>query len=385
MLVLKRAILSAWARLVSFLAAVCEKFLQLVGKFLDWRLSRKAENTGVGRPTIEDQYLSGNRDALVDMLACWWAEVGWQLTRTATTREKLREALEPLKEHFHRHLLSRLLLPGSDRATADEIRDQRRLYGETIGNMYDADEKERKCRDLVQEAESAVSQVSPEYREAVEKQLSKRKAEWEAAKKEVNSSRQAQQAQQEKLDRMEASYAQDELLMFIDKRFIKGRYARNPLNLANAMAGLPFSQGVPFLGVWQSYARCSKLPCTLWPHHRFMVFETIESLWKGSQKSGFAVVEFFRQGIRALPKTVPLKTPQSLALGVEHAKSENLVRSYLVDNWKYLRLAIISSLESPPAEAERMPYIIGTNFAKIQRNPKTAVDLVLAAAEKIED
>ncbi|HKI00100.1 MAG TPA: hypothetical protein VJ999_13415 [Candidatus Sulfotelmatobacter sp.] len=384
MLVLKTAILSAWSSLKNFLAAVREKILQLVGKFLDWLMKRKTKNPSAGRPTIEDHWLSANRDSLVDMLSCWWAEVGWQLTR-ATTREELRAALEPLKEHSNRHLISRLLLPISDSATAEEIREERRSYGDAISSMYEADARERRDSDLVREAESAASQVSPKDKEAVEVQLSQRKANWEAAKREINSTRVAQQSLQEKLDRMEAGYAQDELLMFIEKRFIKGKYARTPLNLANAMAGLPYSQGVPFMGVWQSYVRCSNLSCSVWPHHRFRVFETIESLWKGSQKSGIAPVKFFQQGIRGLPRTVLLKTPESLAHGVEQKRSENFLRSYLADNWKYLRLAIIRSLESPPVETERMPYIIGTNFARIQRDPKTAVDLVLAAAERIED
>lgn len=349
-------------------------------------MTRRAKNASSGRPTLEDHWLRANRDSLVDMLSCWWAEVGWQLTR-ATTREELGAALRPLKEHSNRHLISRLLLPSSDAATAEDIRGERRVYGEAISNIYEADSRERRGSDLVREAEYAQSQVGPEDKDAaktVALQLSKRKAEWETAKREVERSRVAQQTLQEKLDRMEAGYAQGELLMFIEKRFIKGRYARNPLNLANAMAGLPYSQGVHFLGAWQSYVRCSKFDYP-WPHFRFQVFQTSESLWKGSQKSGLAPVEFFREGIRALPKTALLRTPQSRAQGREQQRSENFLRSYLVDNWTYLRLAIVRSLESPPVEAERMPYIIGTNFAKIQREPKTAVDLVLAAAEGIED
>src|SRR5207253_11314709 len=58
---------------------------------------------------LDDFWLGTHRDSLVDMLSCWWGEVGWQLPR-ATTREELRAALEPLREHSNRHRISRLLL-----------------------------------------------------------------------------------------------------------------------------------------------------------------------------------------------------------------------------------------------------------------------------------
>jgi hypothetical protein len=85
--VLKGANSSAWARLVNFLAVVREKLLHQLGKFLDWPMNRKTKNTSAGRPTIDDDWLSANRNSLVDMLSSWWGEVGWRLT--GATREAL--------------------------------------------------------------------------------------------------------------------------------------------------------------------------------------------------------------------------------------------------------------------------------------------------------
>lgn len=60
----------------------------------------------------------------------------------------------------------------------------------------------------------------------------------------------------------EAAFAQTELAEFIAKE----KYARNPLQLANVMAGLPHL-------TWeQSYTRCSKLKCTGWPNFQYSVF-----------------------------------------------------------------------------------------------------------------
>jgi len=182
---------------------------------------------------------------------------------------------------------------------------------------------------------------------------------------------------------MEAGFAQDELLMFIDKRFIHGRYARTPRNLADAMAGLPYTQGVHFMGAWQSYVRCSNLDCI--PHHRFQLFETIQRIWKKAQKSKLATVDFFYREIMALPRTG--KTVGSLTKRESSERSENGIRSYLLDYWPIWSLAIQESLESPvePVEQDRIPFLICANFTKIQSDPKTAGRMVLGATEKAKN
>jgi hypothetical protein len=377
--VLKAAISSAWLRLVHFLAAVREKFLQVMGKFLDWLLKRKTKNTSGGRPTVDDESLSAHRDCIVEMLSSWWGELGWQLPR-ATTREELWAALEPVRDHSNRHRISRLLLVSSESATADQIRAGREANGRAIAEIYAVQEKQRTCMDLVNQAQMAEGQASAEQMKAVKAQLSKWQAGLEAAQREHEAACKAQDDLQKKLDLMEAGFAQDELLMFIDSRFIKGRYARNPENLANAIAGLPFTYGINFMGVWQSYARCSKLDCH--PHHRFQVFETIQSVWRKSHKSKLPTVEFFYQEIAALPKTIKIVDP--ITKKESENKTENGVRSYLLNYWPVWRLAIEKSLESP-VEQDRMPFLICANFTNVQRDPKTSLYMVLGAAEKTKN
>jgi hypothetical protein len=382
LLVLKTAILSAWSQLVNFVAEVREKFLQLVGKFLDWLMNRKAKPTSAGRPTIEDSQLTDNRNRLVNMLSAWWGEVGWQLAR-ATKREELRAALGPVSEHSNKHLISRLLLPipSSDSATPEQIRKEREVYGQAIARIYAAQAKQLECIDLVRQAEIALGQASPEQSEAVKAKLSQLQTDLQAANQEHDAACKAQGELEKKLDKMEAGFAQDQLLMFIDKRFINGRYARNPLNLANAMAGLPYAQGVPFLGAWQSYQRCSDLPCAVWPHHRFQVFETIQSIWKKSQTSKLPPVELFHQEMMDLPRTVIVKRVDPHTKKEVQNRSENFVRSDLLNNWPIWSLAIKKSLESP-FEPERVPFLICASYTEVQRDPKTSVALVLGTPEK---
>jgi len=316
------------------------------------------------------------------MLSSWWEEVGWQLTR-ATTREELRIALEPLKEHPNRHHISRLLLSSSESATPEQIREARKANGKAITGIYEPQALLQECMGWVNKAEMALGQASPEQMEAVKAQLSRFRADLQTVKDTYEAACRQQRATEKKLDQMEAGFAQDQLLMFIDKRFIKGKYARNPKNLADAMAGLPFAYDVRFMGAWQSYVRCSKLPCLLWPHHRFQVFETIQSIWKKSRTSDLPPEEFFYQEIMALQKTVVRKTVDPVTKEPELNKVENGVRSYLLDNWPIWSRAIRKSLESP-VESERMPFMIGSNFTKIQREPQTTTlaDLVLGRYER---
>jgi hypothetical protein len=372
---------------VNFQFRAREKCLQLVRKFLDSFMNNKEKGeASVGHPTVEDELLSAHRDSIVDMLACRWAEVGWQLSR-ARTRPELRTALEPLNDHPEKYRVARLLLATTDNADAKQIREKRNVNKRAIEAMAAKRTKYQECARWVETAEAAKNQVPSEeskqrQKEAVQAKLTKFQGEERVAREEYDASCKEQQSIERNLDLLEAAYAQDQLLMFIDKRFIKGEYARNPLKLGNAISGLPFAHDVPFMGVWQSYLRCSKLPCDLWPHHQFEVFRTIESIWQKLQEVTMPLVEFFHREIIALPKTVVPKAVDRFTKKKISARVENGVRSYLLDNWPIWSRAIRKSLESP-VESERMPFAIGCNFTKIQREPqtKTLVDLVLERRE----
>jgi hypothetical protein len=169
--------------------------------------------------------------------------------------------------------------------------------------VYEAQEREIKCRAWAAEAEVALVQAPEHKKEAVKAKIAERSAQLQIIINEHEAARQDQQSLEQKLDGMEAAFAQEELLKFILKRFINGGYARDPLNVANATAGLPYTQGVRFIGAWESYIRCSKLPCSIWPHFRYELFKTIESLWNDSRISELPPVEFFKREILELPRT----------------------------------------------------------------------------------
>jgi hypothetical protein len=134
------------------------------------------------------------------------------------------------------------------------------------------------------------------------------------------------------LEEKKASFAQTELLDYI----ANAEYARNPLRLANAMAGLPD------LAWSSSYDRCSKINCAGWPTLWFTIFETIQDIWNlRTSYSELSLVELFRREVQKLPKkTLVYYDPEKRKIWMP-----NQVRSRLADNFRLLRLAIEETLQ----------------------------------------
>jgi hypothetical protein len=324
--------------------------------------------------TIKDRWLRSNRDALVSMLCSWWPQVGWPLT-TASDRERIRDSLLPLQNHSDRHLIDRLIRQTDAVATASGIRQTRIVYRAAVERRCKAQAERDRCVNECRELEAAINAASDEQIDTVLREFSKHGTEYHSAQKKTVIAEQEEAAVEKALLEMESAYAQDQLLIFIKKR----KYALHPLNLANAMAGLPYAIDLPFRGAWQSHARCSSVDCPGWPSYRYQVFETIQSIWENSEHSTLPTVEFFRQQICRLPKTVMQTHPT-----IGKHKCENYVRSYLSDNWWDLERAISASLETKN-DPRPMHFIIATNLDLFVGQSKTLADVALAKAARLCD
>jgi hypothetical protein len=331
--------------------------------------------TKLGRHTIEDGWLGGNRDALLNMFAFEWTEIGWQLS-APENRDALRLALQPLGDHANRQYINRLLKATSARGDEHDIRKKRTALGEAVKEMHAAQSNCSKCVSACRDIEAAMIQARAEQFEIVQLEFSKRRIECQSAQDRSRFTTETQLNLENELFDEEAAYAQDQLLIFIGKR----KYALHPLNLANAIAGLPFAIGVPFMGVWQSHARCSKMKSPGWPNYRYEVFKTIESAWKNSSSSTTQrIIEVFEKTIRVLPRTVVQEHPQ---MGPQ--KIENYVRTFLCENWWHLQRAIKNSLESK--DDPRPPFfVIASNLNKFVAEPKTFADSAVAEIARIRD
>ena len=328
----------------------------------------------LGRRTIKDGWLGGNRDALLNMFTFNWPEIGWQLS-TAETREELRLALQPLSNHANRQYIGRLLRETCAKGDEHEIRKMRSSLENAVEQMHAAQAHCSECVTRCREIENAMIQARADQCEILLPEFSKRRTQCQVAQDRSRITTEAQlQLENQVLDE-EAAYAQDELLAFI----LKDKYGFHPLNLANAVAGLPFAIGVPFMGAWQSHARCSKIKAPGWPYYIYEVFKTIESSWKEASSSTKPVIEVFERKIRALPKTLVQEHSQ-----MRPRKVENYARRFLCENWFHLQRAIRKSLETKD-DLRPTFFVIASNLNKFVDEPKTQADLAVAETARIRD
>lgn len=314
-----------------------------------------------GRPTPDDDTLRDIRNDLVHLLSVWWANVGWQL-RNATSREELRQALEPLANKNNGNLVAMFLKSTPLIATGKEVRLTRKSLGKAVKRRYEAQAKRNDPVRLYCEAETAVMEARADQLWRVRRELLKRQSILLAAREELRSASELEQNLEKQLAKEEASFAQQELVRILSER----RCARNPLRLANAMAGLPF------LTARVSYDRCSKIECVGWPRFDFRLFQKIESIWKlRNRYRGLSAVELYRQEIKKLPKTF------------RKSKTENSLRKRLADDFGWLKSAIEKSLESN-VDPDRVPFLITSKFSENRGLPTTALDRTLVASDRID-
>lgn len=314
-----------------------------------------------GRPTLERDTLASIRDDLVLLLSLSWSDIGWQL-RHATSPEELRRAFEPLRGKNNDHLIARFLKTPTVAATGKEIRLTRRLLNDAVTRRYAA---QANCSDPVRdyiEAETALMQSRNEQMAQVCGELLKRQHKLLAVRKEMRCATELERTLEKQLGEQEVTFAQAELVRIL----AEGRCARNPLRLANAMAGLPF------MTARVSYERCSKIEPTGWPKFDFRVFQKIESIWNLRDRyPGLSPVQLYRQEISKLSRTM------------RRNKAENPLRARLADHFGYLKLAIKQSLESG-VDPDRVPFLITANFDKHRAGSTTPLSRTLAASERID-
>lgn len=348
----------------------------------EWEQSRKRPR---GRPSADVGMLSGDRDALVGLLSALWADIGWELLQAKTTGD-IRQALAPLKNDSRRFQVDHFLRDSTSKATADEVRKSSALLCLKRVQRIDAQNRRDTHRKDFDEVQAAQRQATAEQLTAIEPIFSQRRADYETAEMNLKGIEKEEKDTEAKLADQEAGFAQRELLKFIRS----SKYAHNPLNLANAMAGIRcHTSGAirVYAGSWQSHARCSKLECAIWPTHQYQRFEIIRSIWTRRHRySQLSAVELFRQEIPKLPKITESQA-QRYATQMTMAEKKRIVNGFVRDNliaeFRHLRLAIEDSMRQRH-HPERAPFLILARFAKNLGLPGNAVERVLAASERLE-
>ena len=198
----------------------------------------QAKRPKPGRPAIEDETLVNRREQLVFLLETTWQDIGERLPWLKRPDDVL-QTLQVWKDHNweNQYYVAQLLLrPSSVTATATELTTLRHQLKEAniaVRNAFDFQETCQKARDTAQRALS--DQLTEIDKVKVQDQIFRRTEKLAKAEADYSAADDARNTAQAMLSEAESSFARTEFTRFIKSE----RYRLTPLNLANALAGLP--------------------------------------------------------------------------------------------------------------------------------------------------
>ncbi len=301
---------------------------------------------------IKDGRLSGVREHLVWLIETTWDQAGVELP-TIKAADQIPNVLRIWKDRSTEHVTSALLRPSSVPATSKQLRAQRRNLGKLNKKVQSAlAEVEKRVGSLERAMWIDTTRLSEGEQIVVDDEIRKRVG---VAVRAVNEYW-ALQGQQSALENLlkdgEAYFARAELLDFCQSK----RYTLRPLNIANALAGLPF------IGWRQSAKRCKK--------------------WKSAGEKGvsFQVFEIIRRIVASSTRKHELVRDAELWLRSRRS-SESTGMADLHKNWYYLRRSIQTELDKRTSR-RNLPSAISKEYWRRKSNP-SAVDLAFAEEEII--
>lgn len=315
-----------------------------------------------GRPiAIDDGRLWGARDHLVWLFEETWADIGERLQwikKTADLLEVLQVWNNPNNSCSHHYIAKTLLRPTSTAATPRWLVNTRRQLGKMNDAVLNASQIKEKCTQSLETAQRAMNdQLSEADKAAVQDQISRRTAKLAAAEAEYSALDSQQLKMQELLLDGEAFFARSEFLRFCKSN----RYRLEPLNLANALAGLPY------IGWRQSIKRCQPHPAPGADGQSMQVFRTIDRI------------------VRSNVRRADLEGHAERYLKSQRGKQRTLGVTKLREKWYYLRWSIKTVLEAEPRVVSReLPFAITREYWKRVSRPSN-VDLLFEEEERIED
>ena len=222
---------------------------------------------------------------------------------------------------------------------------------------------------ILQQIEDRLHAISPERERMAAEILGQHEVMLDATEKAATEARRKWEELEKRLADQEAHYCRTQLLKFTRDR----RYAHNPRNLANALAGLPY------MGCRRSAARCAKLPYTYEPYMMYRVFEFVERTWRLRRVANSAPgLELFRAAIAKLPRSVLVR----IGGQQKRKRMENYFRRYLEENWAYLKEAIEYVLRGYQHPGQ-VPYLVTARFHANLSKPRTQADIFFAQQERL--
>lgn len=300
--------------------------------------------------SLDEDTLINRRDNLLGLIEADWGVFGWEL-KNAKSVSDVRNAFKLIDPGIQHHI--QIVMRDTEaKKTRKELRQQQRRLLELEANPKTAS-REKERRERWEKADAALQQARGTDREieirlvveARQREHSEAQANYEALLRTIGESR-------TKYVDAQAYFAQAELLRFVRSR----RYSFAPINLANAMAGLPE------MGWRQSAKRCGRHKRKHGDTTSYWLFKLVRT-----------VVE---QGVRGsnLKETVRLK--------LERQRDDSDYRVQEVrKNWYHLRRAfdIVSEQKHHPGA---LPYRIVAAY-QCHFQSRSPLDLFLEEEEQL--
>jgi hypothetical protein len=305
---------------------------------------------------IDDARLWGVRDHLVWLFETTWADVGGALSTIKVPAEVcvVLRVWEQQNRHNQHYVAQTLLGASSGAATAKQLNEKRRRLGHLNTALREASDWRDKCRGSLELAQRAINpELSVGERAVVEEQIAKRADRLSQAEAEYQAARDRQQKMEQLLKEGESHFARAEFVKFLRSN----RYRLTPLNVANALAGLPY------IGWRQSAKRCK-------PHAA-----------PGANGGSMQIFNTIRRIVESCTRKSEL---------IKHAerwlKAQSGTKSYgvteLRKDFYYLRWSIKTVLEAGSVRRRDLPFAIAREYWKRKTTPSN-VDLLFAEEEAL--
>lgn len=339
-----------------------EEFSELISNGID---SIPAEDERLhkgGRPTIADNFLLGSRNQWRAFFEQCWPDVGWPLLqirkRRSDTMNDARQVFakvvgKPLCDHANAFLRGE-----PRRITVQALRKQTIASNKLRYEVQDMQNKRPEFQRLCLEAANALSQATAMENAAIQAELVRRIHAVKQHEGRFDAKERECIALEKQVRDGEVYLYCSELLNFLRSEG-KRKRAVTPLNLANALAGLPYMR-------WrQSEARCSKMPANPFVQYPCAVVQIIERLLPRIRaKRGKSLADDFRAELLKLPK------------------KDAYPRDSICQQWRDFRMAV-EEVSKSQNQSGSFPYVITSAFLRSVSRPKTSVDNVLDAQERL--
>jgi len=231
-------------------------------------LSAKA-GPKLGHPSfLSDEDLWHRRDNALGHFEIEWPEWGWDLRRARTAADF--NPIFAATEHTSLGEQSRRFrIPSS--VPFDDLDLNRKKHKALLQRIRNSYEAVREIADLKGRIDTALRDVNTV--DGVELKIAQQRftREWNQRRREYERLSAEDERLRRQIEMQEAAFAQSELLRFVREK----RYAWNPVNLAEAVAGLGF------MSYRQSIRRCRRKKCNDSSSLQYEVFRAIAYLCEG--------------------------------------------------------------------------------------------------------